>query len=223
MQNSSSRLENCLALPVSLLAIACGSTESGDGNTADGGQSRGVGELGPDGLAEPRFVFKPADPGRAVGIRAIVTIEGQELTTEPIELHLTASDESAPVRKSAAPSRKSSSSNHALVDKAALPCPALKSSVAAMGTINGNICYATLQYTVGGLGRQKASGRSYYFGAEGIYEIKADSDSIYVPPDLANGGVGVSFGCLPGDGDGVITTAYLSELRTLSVAFNVLF
>ena len=98
MQNSSSRLVNCLALPVSLLAIACGSTESG-GNAADGGQSRGVGELGPDGLAEPRFVFKPADPGRAVGIRAIVTIEGQELTTEPIELHLTASDESAPVRK----------------------------------------------------------------------------------------------------------------------------
>jgi hypothetical protein len=217
------RFVNCLALPALLLASACGSGEPDQGSTSNGGESQGGGRVGPDGLAEPRFVFKPANPGRAVGIRGIVTIDGQELTTAPIELRLLSSNEIAPVKKRAPLTRNSSSSSSGLIDKAGLPCPEVGSSVSAMGTINGNICYLNLQYAQGQLGQQLAGVWSFYFGAEGIYGTKGVNVSQYVPPDLASAGVGVGVGCLPGDGDGVITTEYLSKLRSLSIAFGVFF
>src|SRR6185295_18711721 len=77
------------ALGVALLATGCGSDGAAE---TGGGESIATGSLGPDTLAPPKFVFSPRDPGRAVGIRGIVTVDGRELTTEPIELRLLASD-----------------------------------------------------------------------------------------------------------------------------------
>ena len=222
MEIKTLRLVSCLALPVTLLANGCGSGESGGGAAASGGESRGSGTLGPDGLAEPRFVFKPADPGRAVGIRAIVNIDGRELTTEPLELRLNASDESAPVKKSAPPRRTPSPSSSALIDKAAaLSCPKEDTSVPAMGTIQGHICYVNFQVAVGQFGQQTGAAWTYYFGAEGIYQIKGINEALYVPPDLLSTNVTVSFGCIPGDGDGIITADYISKLRSLGIAFGL--
>jgi len=52
MEIKTLRLVSCLALPVTLLANGCGSGESGGGAAASGGESRGSGTLGPDGLAD---------------------------------------------------------------------------------------------------------------------------------------------------------------------------
>jgi hypothetical protein len=108
MAINSSSVVGWIALAIALLAMGCGS----DGSTEPGGnESSTTGRLGPEGLAEPKFVFSPRDPGRAVGIRGIVTVDGRELTTEPIELRLLASEGSTGVRKSAsALTRKSANS-----------------------------------------------------------------------------------------------------------------
>ncbi|MEO8181420.1 MAG: IPT/TIG domain-containing protein [Deltaproteobacteria bacterium] len=225
-----SRLVGLLAtVPVALLSSGCGSDGSGVGSGAE--STTATGRLGADGLAEPRFVFSPRDPGRAVGIRGIVTVDGQELTTAPMELRLTTSSEFG--MNAAALTRKSKPGgstlhdktlqDRALREKAALPCPAKGDSVPSMGTINGNICYLSYQYASGQFGQQTALARTMYFAAEGIYEMQGVNQALYLPPDLLNLSISVGMGCLPGDGDGIITAEYISKLRSLGVSFGVLF
>jgi hypothetical protein len=81
-----------LAGTLCLLAPGCSSAEqhgSEPGSSDSGSFSRtGENDLGTRPLAAPKFTFVPGPPGRAVGVRARVLLNGVELDSNEVEVNL---------------------------------------------------------------------------------------------------------------------------------------
>jgi hypothetical protein len=205
---------------------------SSDGS---GGIGSGVSSLGPNGdgtgtrpLAAPAFQFEPGPPGRAVGVRAIVSLDGTELTSEPIELAL---GDPPNVEKRARPRRSggsvwgsedadraSAGTELGMASEGLSQCPSIGQEVTEMGTINGQICYAIVAGAVGVIGLQKAFLATTFFAREGIYAMGQVGTGQSVPPSFANITATLSYGCIAGDQPGALGTEYYGGLSSLSFA-----
>src|SRR5262245_31281275 len=117
------------------LAVACGSeAPPGDGGN-EGERPPGNGARA---LAPPRFEFSPGPPGRAVGVRAIVEVDGVEITTEPLELTLLVNSEGQALGPTAGnPSGSTDWLGRKRAAQAAA-CPAPGGQASEIGTINGD-------------------------------------------------------------------------------------
>src|SRR5262245_55961183 len=69
-------------------AIALAISACGEGSGPSPTEPGGGGGNRP-GVAPPKFRYEEGPPGRAVGVRAIVEVDGIELTADPVELTLT--------------------------------------------------------------------------------------------------------------------------------------
>jgi len=200
-------------------AAACGSGGSSGAPGVGTGSNRGS----EAGLAPPNFEFVPRPPGRAVGVRAIVDVDGVELTTDPLELVLFA-EPSGSGRAGAL--RRALQSAPDPLGRASQPqtsCPRVGDVVGSLQTVNGNACFLVQSLSSGGLGASESLSRAYVFGREGIYEHLEVAASVYVPPDIANYGLTFSFGCVSADEGQTLTYAYFDELANLSFTFGLLF
>ena len=179
--------------------LGCGSGSS------DGSEDTAVVALGPNGdgigtkpLAPPKFQFAPADPGRAVGIRAIVEVDGVEFETNPTELVLFTPVVAKRARPRSAPSRAQDGSKaFGSAEQGLAVCPAPGESVENVGTINGNVLFFTRSVGSANLFLETAVEQTFVFGREGLYAFTENSYSLSVPPEL---NVGVNIGLVASGG-----------------------
>jgi hypothetical protein len=195
----------------------------------------------PTGLAAPRFKYTAGPAGRAVGVRAIVAVDGVELKSEPVEVVLTTEEamrsaESA--RKSIATQNKSSinwynrlspngSKRRILgldpTQSNTQTCPSPGSTVDSIGTVNGAVCYLSVTTAAGAVGTEKAHTSTLIFGREGLYGMRSIGGNIYVPPDFIHVSSMQGIGCVFGDQTGTISSEYLQSLESISVSYSLFF
>lgn len=203
---------------ISLLS-ACAGGEAGEAT------ERGNGSRPPP---PPLFEFMPGPPGRAVGVRAVVEVDGQTLTSEPIELTLLDPDANASFTSMAYGLTEEDETRHPAPDVAAgrvesslQQCPTRGQRVDQMGTLNGSICYVAHTLSSGTLSADRSLVRMFIFAREGLYTVLGLSRNIYVPPTLVSFGSMNNVGCIGGDQSGSISTAYLESLESIGVSFSL--
>lgn len=81
--------KTCALLGLLLVSACGGKPTNGPGDNRDTPASVApVKDLGTRPLAAPKFEYQPGPPGRAVGIRALVQVQGVELESNEVELDL---------------------------------------------------------------------------------------------------------------------------------------
>ena len=228
-----------LALLTSLFP-AC---SNGDGE-GQGGSSNFVGGVGSSKntqgvvLVPPQFTYSPATPGRAVGIRAIVEVDGLTLTSEPLELDLYAEQETelqapGPEELSLRPAQPNpfadaltpslNSNLPAFTAQAPLDtrCHVEGEPVSEIYTKGGAVSYLSTTYAAGFVGAEESVSVSFYMGRDGIYAASSTALSAYLPPDLAHGSISRGVGILKGNGSGELTKEYLEGLGGISISYSI--
>jgi hypothetical protein len=180
--------------------------------------------------------------GRAVGVRAIIEVDGHELKSEPIEVVL---DEETP-EQSASSVRSGTSAtgkeiwrdtlsanlsgterksvNTVNVARQGLDaCPVPGSVVAEMGTLNGAICYLSTTTAVGTMSAEAGITRTIIFTREGLYGMSSKGANAYIPPDLLHVSIMQGVGCVFGDGSGTISSEYVENLSSIGVSYSLFF
>jgi hypothetical protein len=217
------------------LGLGCSSEGRGlQGEVADAGNPAPSAQL-----AAPKFTYHSAPPGRGTGIRALVTVNGKELTSNEVEVTLSAASEGAdkflstpdpagqsragsgavPALKPAAPAPKAAP--YGLLGAPLETCPAVGDEPLALGTVNGSVCYISASGSVGSLGVQYAGTYTLFFTSEGLYSARSMSKLAYIPPDFLNQAHTWSVGCIAGDEPGRLTTEHLDDLLSLSLSYSI--
>lgn len=231
------RILAALLLPItSLWCLACD----------DGGRPRdALAGGGHASLPPAKFSYSPGPAGRAVGIRAVVEVDGVTLTSEPVEIMLASESTSKDEREGQAvppsdgrlaqdllsfPALRVASQNQGAnffpettrsTVQASERCHVEGEVVSEIYTDSGSVPFISASFSVGQLVEEKALSLTYLFGRDGLYAMASSSESSYVPPGFQVGS-GNGIGVLSADGAGYMTAEYLTSLSTLSVSFSVL-
>jgi hypothetical protein len=164
----------------------------------------------------PRYEWAPGTPGRAVGIHAVATFNGEEQRSDELEIELLEPPED-PVARSGALTAASGPR----AASAALCSTELRESTTAFETINDKICWTTVGMTAGAFGGGGSFASYLIFTREGTYAAPFSSVDVYIPADLVNISDVVSVGCLVSE-DGQVPVSYLNGMsaRSISTAFT---
>ncbi len=204
------------------MTLGCGE-ESPSGTPIGGAGPYGDG-IGTRPLAPPKFLLVPGEPGAAVGIRAVVTVDGVELTTNPTELGLLMPEASAASGPLAAPSP---TAGHVLqpplgrIEQGILACPMPGAEVEELGTINGNVIFMSSTLASGSLGFEAGIERTTVFAREGMYQFVETAETLVVPPDFFSYGVAAGFGGVTGDGPGTVSARLLTGMEAFSFSYGI--
>lgn len=217
------RLKRFASVSVALLAAACGdgSGPGGEGgNGGDGPISRGV--------APPKFQYEEGPPGRAVGVRAIVEVDGVELTTDPLEMALFTppppQDKSRPDAAAFFDSGvRAKRASLGSLEQEQASCPEQGSLVDSIGAIDGNVCFLSQSLAAGSLLASEGVSVVYLMGREGLVQFSERARSIYYPPDFGNLSYSVGMGCVPADQEDRLSFAYFDSLGDLSFTYGIFF
>ena len=188
----------------------------------DGGGAEKNPEPGPVGVnnAPPLFEYVPGEPGRAVGVRAEVSVDSVDLVTEPLEMALLPPDEGASDQVFAlAPEATLDRAVSQALALDAAPTPGQE--VESVGTVNGDLCYMAYTVAGGSLGGSESIVAMLLFGREGMYKLGSHIEGAYYPPDWGNLSYTVGIGCVAGDQPDRITAEYLRSLSAITVSVGI--
>ncbi len=183
----------------------------------------------PDGIVitgdtvPPLFEYTPGVPGRTTGVRAIVTMGGEEMVSNPVEMVLLPPDAVAPVsnQKVSAPTSGDGSEMMGAHFLGLRNPPTPGEEVEAIGTLDGKVCFMSYSVSGGALGTAESLSALLLFGREGVYKMGSFSTLVYIPPDLANVAHSVGAGCIAGDRPDEISADYLRSLSALTLSYSI--
>jgi hypothetical protein len=211
----------------------------------------GCGDDGSGAAGNGLFTFEPARPGRVVGLRAQVTVDGAQLESEPIEIALEPEGASAVEPVVMARATRTAGEIATLhpdagavvhyphdpqVRIAALQrVQALRAAqaeagaracgdggaVGSWGTHSGWACYVSQTFAYGSFSQEKAYQSYVFFAPDGAYSGIMGGDNVYVPPDWVHVSGTYNVGCVLSPDAPRVTAAWVEGLSGFAWAASL--
>ncbi len=207
------------------------------------------GDAGPVDEGNGLFQFEEGRAGRAVGIRAVVSVDGQtfetgevEVALEPEGSELVLDERSAPLDRKAPTAIRHRSGKPVVArpfdmerqiaamtvdpeqrrDRDLLDVCTDGGPVSQIGTYDTWLCWTSETFAAGGFVEETAYQTFVFYSPEGAYLGVTGGTNFYVPPDYHFSATH-NFGCVQSPQGAIATAAWIEGLASLAYSFSLSF